>query len=685
MVVICLLVGCLMVAGGVTAVTTGMGFIVLERGWSMVIAGSVVATGGALLIGIALLIREIRRLPMHLATYDQPEEWEEAQQHAHHVDGASHQEHGAGYQSVNEPRTEALHHDIRQAPAAGRREEGRELPSPERAYPEAVSPPPVSDTVPAAVRGSIAGAAATAALATAAPVVVAAATRKADASSDALADDVADEAVSVSEVQSSTASGADRAGLDRALASVEEAFAASFDFAPGSAGKPIDATGEHGGAAEAQSKEDVESSREDLGRREPAVDQDPLFQDLTAEKAPPVEPEPVASAPEASRPSLPSWFSPSRFTRAAPQEPPAPEQVSEPVSEVASARVEDATNADQSPAGPAGHEGSDLAAPERPTFPDLAVARDAEPAGNDAVPAPHVGLPGSIPAEKTPEQTAAERKARWSLFRRRSEVATSSETDAERAARIAAAALAVTPNRAFSSEEPRLDVPAPVVEDAEARPAEEDVREDGASTREAPWRGMTPVNEERAYLQVDRPSAAEEDRLPSDTAAPLVDDEREMVRPAAAVADDDEFFSGGGRQREEDSASLAEGEAPSGHEPSSPQPVEAEISEHEAAGAEDLTVEDEPASSDFVPDPVPTVVGTYSAGGNLYVMFSDGSIEAETSRGTYRFRSLDELKAYVAASEEGGESAEASAHADDDRQEAEAETNVPWTTPRANA
>jgi hypothetical protein len=47
-----------------------------------------------------------------------------------------------------------------------------------------------------------------------------------------------------------------------------------------------------------------------------------------------------------------------------------------------------------------------------------------------------------------------------------------------------------------------------------------------------------------------------------------------------------------------------------------------------------------------------TVIGTYSSGGNSYVMFSDGSIQADTPNGHYRFKSLDELKEFIAA---GGE------------------------------
>lgn len=63
---------------------------------------------------------------------------------------------------------------------------------------------------------------------------------------------------------------------------------------------------------------------------------------------------------------------------------------------------------------------------------------------------------------------------------------------------------------------------------------------------------------------------------------------------------------------------------------------------------------------DAAPDPEPdakpetrTVVGRYASGGNTYVMFEDGSIEAETPQGRFTFASLDELKAFV---DGGGES-----------------------------
>lgn len=47
----------------------------------------------------------------------------------------------------------------------------------------------------------------------------------------------------------------------------------------------------------------------------------------------------------------------------------------------------------------------------------------------------------------------------------------------------------------------------------------------------------------------------------------------------------------------------------------------------------------------------PEVLGTHSSGANRYVMYSDGSVEAETPDGTFRFSSLDELQAALASSD----------------------------------
>jgi hypothetical protein len=50
------------------------------------------------------------------------------------------------------------------------------------------------------------------------------------------------------------------------------------------------------------------------------------------------------------------------------------------------------------------------------------------------------------------------------------------------------------------------------------------------------------------------------------------------------------------------------------------------------------------------------VVGKYESGGNAYTMYADGSIEADTPAGRFRFRSLDELKEFIA---NGGDRARA--------------------------
>src|SRR5215212_5647975 len=49
-----------MVAGGLLAIYSGSDIIVMERGWTMVIAGSVVAASGVLLAGIATAVARLQ-------------------------------------------------------------------------------------------------------------------------------------------------------------------------------------------------------------------------------------------------------------------------------------------------------------------------------------------------------------------------------------------------------------------------------------------------------------------------------------------------------------------------------------------------------------------------------------------------------------------------------------------------
>lgn len=97
----------------------------------------------------------------------------------------------------------------------------------------------------------------------------------------------------------------------------------------------------------------------------------------------------------------------------------------------------------------------------------------------------------------------------------------------------------------------------------------------------------------------------------------------------------------------------------SGEEPSD----ETALSDAKPAPSDDAEAVDPPAmaepdtaASDAPAEPAspPMIVGRYASGGNSYSMFSDGSIEAETPNGRFRFNSLEELKEFIAS---GGESA----------------------------
>src|SRR5215210_4889899 len=53
-------VASLMAVGGLAAIYSGSDIIVMERGWTMVIAGSVVAASGVLLAGIATAVARLQ-------------------------------------------------------------------------------------------------------------------------------------------------------------------------------------------------------------------------------------------------------------------------------------------------------------------------------------------------------------------------------------------------------------------------------------------------------------------------------------------------------------------------------------------------------------------------------------------------------------------------------------------------
>ena len=74
-------------------------------------------------------------------------------------------------------------------------------------------------------------------------------------------------------------------------------------------------------------------------------------------------------------------------------------------------------------------------------------------------------------------------------------------------------------------------------------------------------------------------------------------------------------------------------------EPAPPEQLHEEIPEHEP---EHEPREPEPRSET-------NVVGRYSTDGANYILYADGSIDAETEQGTFRFASMSDLRAHIEA------------------------------------
>ena len=70
------------------------------------------------------------------------------------------------------------------------------------------------------------------------------------------------------------------------------------------------------------------------------------------------------------------------------------------------------------------------------------------------------------------------------------------------------------------------------------------------------------------------------------------------------------------------------------------------VAELEPAPPQPLTPP-EPAAPAAPPPAQSAVIGRYEADGTSYVMFADGSIEAQSEAGVYRFTSMTELKAFI--------------------------------------
>ena len=89
-------------------------------------------------------------------------------------------------------------------------------------------------------------------------------------------------------------------------------------------------------------------------------------------------------------------------------------------------------------------------------------------------------------------------------------------------------------------------------------------------------------------------------------------------------------------------ASLAHDEPAAGriaHEPAAPPEPETFDAEPEPADHPTVSAREAPSDS--------AVIGRYESEGTSYVMYADGSIDAQSAAGVYRFASMAELKAFI--------------------------------------
>ena len=106
----------------------------------------------------------------------------------------------------------------------------------------------------------------------------------------------------------------------------------------------------------------------------------------------------------------------------------------------------------------------------------------------------------------------------------------------------------------------------------------------------------------------------------------------------------------------------APGETPVAHQAHEVQPIEIEAPA-EKAGELPADAFEEPVNENRAgrlptlgeiehaietPEPPPGLIGRYSSGGANYMIFDDGSIEAETGEGTFKFASMGDFKRYLA-------------------------------------
>src|SRR5208283_279346 len=119
-----------------------------------------------------------------------------------------------------------------------------------------------------------------------------------------------------------------------------------------------------------------------------------------------------------------------------------------------------------------------------------------------------------------------------------------------------------------------------------------------------------------------------------------------VIEPPLALADEAELMEAHALEAQgapESRPEPEQAEAPIGEEPRAdgdgvPEETEEPLNENRA-GEIERAIE--------TPEGPPTLIGRYTSGGANYMIFSDGSIEAETDEGAFKFASMGDFKKFL--------------------------------------
>jgi hypothetical protein len=257
--------------------------------------------------------------------------------------------------------------------------------------------------------------------------------------------------------------------------------------------------------------------------------------------------------------------------------------------------------------------------------------------------APDADLLEPLPAESTPEIAHAAEPSPADGMVKSAGVTDEPELDA-------AIEELLAEERGRAPQQPRVEEPAPAVSGeapAEARAGAIAPEERESAPPRAGWRGLFSRKERRPTTPIPSdPIGAVEPAAQVDAEATS---EQVGVNTTAPHTETiprtgDDWF---------DRALSGLDEVEAAYEPSRPRPsADATHAGHAEDNASGLEVH--PPSAQEPPgahSAEPAVIGRYTSGTTTYIMFADGSIEAETPTGILHFASLAELKVYV----EGGQ------------------------------